>query len=93
MYGYGSAWDSPIIVSSKNTWSLQNVRFTDAECRDYISRFCEKYFKGMNNEDALCLEQYVLNLTEGHPGLVAYFMRRIQTQFQQELKYPENTLS
>ena len=82
---------SPILVSPQNAWSLQDVCFTDAECRDYISRFCERFFKGMNKEDASCLEQYVRNLTEGHPGFVTYFMRSIQTQFRQELKYPKNT--
>lgn len=71
---------SPIIVSSQNAWSLQDVRFTDAECSDYILRFCKKYFGGMNQEDALCLEQYVRNMTKGHPGLVAFFMGSIRVQ-------------
>ena len=81
---------SPIIVSSQNAWSLQDVRFTDAECSNYILRFCKKYFGGMNQEDALCLEQYVRNMTKGHPGLVAFFMGSIRNQFNQQLKYPKD---
>ena len=98
MYGYGGAWDrsttmdvSPVLVRPQNAWGLQDVRFTDAECRDYISRFCEKSFKDLSKEDASCLEQYVHNLTDGHPGLVAYFMHSIEAQFRQERKYPEKT--
>ena len=41
----------------------------------------------MNDEDALCLLQYVCNMTECHPGLVAFFMGSIRNQFNQQLKY------
>ncbi|CAG8487237.1 5415_t:CDS:2 [Ambispora leptoticha] len=77
VYGYQGAWDgsmltmdvSPIAINLQNTWSLENVRFTDEEYNDYISCFCKKYFGNMKDDDALCLQQYVYNMTDRHPGL------------------------
>jgi hypothetical protein len=101
VYGYRGAWDgsassdtmnvSPITIHPRNIWSLEEVRFNNEECCDYILRFCKKYFGGMNDEDALCLQQYVHNMTERHPGLVAFFMDSIRDQFNQQLKYPRES--
>ncbi|CAG8482724.1 10489_t:CDS:2 [Acaulospora morrowiae] len=97
VYGYRGAWDgsassgtmnvSPIKINSRNTWSLEEMCFTDEEYHDYVSRFCNKYLN-MNDDDALCLQQYVYNTTERHPGLVAFFMNNIKNHFSQQLKYP-----
>lgn len=67
------------------------MRFTNEEYCDYVSRFCKKYLGNMNDEDALCLQQYVHNMTERHPGLVAFFMGSIRNQFNQQLKYPRES--
>ena len=101
VYSYRGAWDgsassgtmnvSPIIIHPQNTWSLEEVCFTNEEFNDYISRFCKKYLGNMNGNDILCLQQYVYNMTERHPGLVAFFMGNIRNQFKPQVKYPRES--
>jgi hypothetical protein len=96
VYGYRGAWDrssanpmdvSPFRIDPKNTWGIEDVRFTNDEYDDYVSRFCKTHFGKMEAYDAAALQQYVCNTTGRHPGLVSYFMNNIQQKFQQQLKY------
>lgn len=96
VYGYRGAWDrssahamdvSPFYIAPSNTWGLEDVRFTDDEYDDYVSRFCNTHFGSMENDDTAALQEYVRNTTGRHPGLVAYFMNSIEQKFQQRLKY------
>src|SRR4051812_42181276 len=54
VYGYQGAWDrasvmdvSPYYIDPSNTWGLEDVRFTDDEYDDYVSRFCDTHFGSM----------------------------------------------
>jgi len=93
-YGYNGAWDTsasttvvtPYSIPPKNTWGLEDVRFTKAESEDYISRFCTTYFD-LEEDDTTLLQEYVVNTTAYHPGLVAYFMDKIQDHFFSDRKY------
>lgn len=96
VYGYRGAWDcssacamdvSPFQINPSNTWGLEDLRFTDDEYNDYVSRFCRAHMGNMGSGDAAALQEYVRNTTGRHPGLVAYFMNSIRQKFQQRLKY------
>jgi hypothetical protein len=96
VYGYRGAYDrssshaidvSPFYIHPKNTWGLEDVRFTDDEYDDYVSRFCNTHFGSMETNNAAALQEYVRNTTGCHPGLVAYFMNSIKQNFKQRLKY------
>src|SRR4051812_45822610 len=91
VYGYQGTLDgssaneidvSPFRIDPRNTWGLEDVRFTDDEYDDYFSRFCNTHFGNMENDDAAVLQEYVRNTTGRHPGLVSYFMNKIQQKFQ-----------
>jgi len=97
VYGYRGAWDSssanvmdvsPFQIAPDNTWGLEDLRFTDDEYNDYVSRFRRARLGNMGNDDAAALQEYVRNATERHPGLVAYFMNSICQRFGR-LKYGE----
>ena len=93
-YGYNGAWDTSApttVVTSysippKNTWALEDVRFTKAGSEDYISLFCTSYFY-LEEDDATLLQEYVVNTTAYHPGLVAFFMGNIHDHFFSDRKY------
>lgn len=92
-YGYMGAWDSsapeitPYMIPLSNTWSLEDVRFTDDEYNDYFSRFCKNYLQTMVPGDVRSLQNYVRSTTACHPGLVAFFMEHICNHFLPKLKY------
>jgi hypothetical protein len=99
-YGYKGAWDyssatrtmdvSPFTIPPKNTWGIEDMRFTEDEYKDYFSRFCKTYLGKMKNkDDVIHLQKYVYNTTARHPGLVAFFMIHISDHFSPQLKYDE----
>ncbi|GBB99301.1 hypothetical protein RclHR1_03480005 [Rhizophagus clarus] len=99
-YGYKGAWDyssttctidvSPFAISSENTWSIEDVRFTKDEYKDYFLRFCRTHLGNIKDEnDVKYLLKYVYNTTAGHPGLVAFFMNNIKNHFFPQLKYDD----
>ncbi|CAB4446762.1 unnamed protein product [Rhizophagus irregularis] len=99
-YGYKGAWDlssatytinvSPFMILPENTWSIEDVRFTEEEYKDYFLRFCSTHLKNMEDEDDInYLQEYVCNTTACHPGLVAFFMNHIRDHFSRQLKYDD----
>ena len=77
---------TPYSIPPKNTWGLEDVRFTKAESEDYISRLCTSYFD-LEEDDTTLLQEYVVNITAYRPGLVAYFIGKIQDHFFSDRKY------
>ncbi|PKK65589.1 hypothetical protein RhiirC2_715452 [Rhizophagus irregularis] len=68
-YGYKGAWDlssatytidvSPFMILPENTWSIEDVRFTEEEYKDYFLRFCSTHLKNMDDEDDInYLQEY-----------------------------------
>ncbi|GBC08935.1 hypothetical protein RclHR1_00850016 [Rhizophagus clarus] len=99
-YGYKGAWDyssttctidvSPFAISSENMWGIEDVRFTKDEYKDYFLRFCRTHLGKIKDEnDVKYLQKYVYNTTDGHPGLVAFFMNNIKNHFFPQLKYDD----
>jgi hypothetical protein len=99
-YGYKDAWDyssatcaidvSPFAIPSKNTWGIEDVRFTKDEYDEYFVRFCRTHLEKTKNEnDIRYLQEYVHNTTARHPGLVAFFMNHIKDHFSPQLKYDD----
>jgi hypothetical protein len=102
-YGYKGAWDlssasctmdiSPYAIPPRNTWGVEDVRFTKDEYEDYFLRFCRNHLGEIKDEENVTyLQEYVYNTTAGHPGLIAFFMNHIKEHFSQQLKYT-NTLT
>ncbi|PKC64275.1 hypothetical protein RhiirA1_462635 [Rhizophagus irregularis] len=99
-YDYKGAWDlssatytidvSPFMILPENTWSIEDVRFTEEEYKDYFLRFCSTHLKNMEDEDDInYLQEYVCNTTACYPGLVAFFMNHIRDHFSRQLKYDD----
>ena len=74
---------TPCAIPEQNTWGFNDVRFTDDEFEDFVSRFCKSHLH-LEDHDSKLLQQYVGNTTGYHPGLVACFMDKINicTDFQ-----------
>ena len=77
---------SPFRIPIENTWSIEDVRFTEDEYIDYISRFCKSQL-GLKECSIKLLVEYIGNTTGGHPGLIALFMNKIKHHFSSNLKY------
>lgn len=72
-----STLDIPCAIPENNTWGLSDVKFTEDEFEDYVSRFCGLHL-GLKDDDSKLIQEWVARTTGYHPGLVACFMDKIK---------------
>jgi hypothetical protein len=68
-------------LKENNKWGFNDVCFTEEEYSNYFHQFCKVCLEKLENEHIQHLFNYVREITNLHPGLVAFIMNEIRGRF------------
>ncbi|GES76147.1 P-loop containing nucleoside triphosphate hydrolase [Rhizophagus clarus] len=92
-YGYSSNpgyLSTPVDISESNSKSIYDIRYTDYELEEYVTKFCRCFNLKEHNSNIIPeFIRYIKNATAGHVGLV----RHILHYTREEMKPKVNELT
>ncbi|CAG8471465.1 43135_t:CDS:2 [Gigaspora margarita] len=93
-YGYNSANSAglsiPVEIPPSKCKSLLDIVFNHEELKEYVEKFCKKYFR-LDTCDVSKFSEYIQATTEGHTGLVCHILRHTNETMGRQIR--ENVLT
>ncbi|CAG8469981.1 1580_t:CDS:2, partial [Ambispora gerdemannii] len=81
---------TPVEIPPSKCKGLMDIKFTYEESKEYVERFCEKYFR-LNPHDVSQFSEYIQTTTEGHVGLIFHILRYTKEAMERRIR--ENVLT
>jgi hypothetical protein len=87
---FGAYGSTPVEIPELNSKSIYDIKFTDHELEEYVTKFCRCFNLKKHNENIIPeFIKYIKNATAGHVG----FVRHILYYTREEMKSKVNELT